>query len=62
MFPADWNNLINRLIKNPSDPLAKKFYDYYHKSTGNQPHCDGNCLSEFLCKFKQARPGQIIQC
>lgn len=63
MYPADWNGLVNRLLKNPSDPLTDKLYAYFYKSLDSRPPWnDAICKREFLCRFKQARPSNIIDC
>lgn len=62
MYARDWNELVNRLIKNPSDPMADKIYQHFYKSWDGRSVCDSQCKANFLCHFKQARPEYIIPC
>jgi hypothetical protein len=65
VFPQDWADLLDRILADLNGPLFEKLYQFYWKSSGAEarPKCDDTqCRKEFVCKFKQARPDDLIDC
>lgn len=55
LFPADWDNLIQRLQNDLDGPLMDSVYTFYTKSYANGTRCDHYCRRGLLCNFKTAR-------
>jgi hypothetical protein len=55
LFPADWDNLIQRMQKDIHGPLMSSAYTYYTKSYADGRSCDRDCRRGLLCNFKTAR-------
>lgn len=62
LFPQDWANLIDSIIKDLNGPLFDKVYKYYSKSSDAQQNCDDKCRIKFICDFKEARSDGNIPC
>jgi sphingomyelin phosphodiesterase len=55
LFPADWNNLIERLLNDIDGPLMGLVYQYYTKSNANETQCNHDCRRGLLCDFITGR-------
>lgn len=55
LFPADWDDLIQRMEKDIDGPLMGAAYTFYTKSYADGTSCDHNCRRSLLCKFRTAR-------
>ncbi len=62
LFPADWDNLIQRMQNDIDGPLMSLAYTYYTKSYSNGTSCDHNCRRGLLCNFKTARSDDPHAC
>jgi hypothetical protein len=62
LFPADWDNLIQRMQNDINGPLMSSAYTYYTKSYANGTNCDHNCRRNLLCNFKTARSDDPHAC
>ena len=55
LFPADWNDLIERLKADIDGSLMSLVYQYYTKSAVDGARCDRKCRRGLLCDFISAR-------
>lgn len=62
LFPADWDDLIQRMQKDIDGPLMSAAYQYYTKSYANGTSCDRQCRQGLLCNFKTARADDPHAC
>jgi len=62
LFPADWDNLIQRMQNDIDGPLMSSAYTYYTKSLHNGTNCDRNCRRGLLCNFKTSRADDPHAC
>jgi hypothetical protein len=62
LFPADWDDLIQRMQRDIDGPLMSAAYQYYTKSYANGTSCDHKCRRGLLCHFKTARSDDPHAC
>ena len=62
LFPADWDDLVQRMEKDIEGPLMSAAYTYYTKSYANGKNCNRSCRRNLLCKFKTARSDDPHAC
>ena len=62
LFPADWDNLIQRLQRDIDGSLMGTAYTYYTKSYTNGSTCDHSCRRRLLCNFKTSRADDPHAC
>ncbi|CAF1472859.1 unnamed protein product [Adineta steineri] len=62
LFPADWDNLIQRMQNDIDGSLMSSAYQYYTKSYTNGTSCNRSCRRGLLCNFKTARSDDPHAC
>jgi hypothetical protein len=62
LFPADWDNLIQRMQNDIDGPLMSAAYTYYTKSYADGTKCDHTCRRGLLCYFKTSRSDDPHAC
>jgi hypothetical protein len=62
LFPADWDNLIQRMQNDINGTLMSSAFTYYTKSYSSGANCDRNCRRQLLCNFKTARADDPHAC
>lgn len=55
LYPSDWDDLLNRMLKDLNGPLVDKLYKFSSKSSDVQDSCDLECRKRFVCDYKQNR-------
>lgn len=62
LFPADWDEFIQRLESDIDGPLMSKVYTYYTKSFADGSQCNHDCRRGLICDFKTARDNDPYAC
>jgi len=59
LFPADWDNLAQRLSTYPA--LFSKFIDYYNTGVASGP-CTGDCVKDQICSILSGESSMYDEC
>ncbi|CAF2610652.1 unnamed protein product [Rotaria sp. Silwood2] len=62
LFPADWDNLIQRMKNDIDGPLMSLAYTYYTKSYATGAKCNHDCRKGLLCNFMTGRSDDPHAC
>jgi hypothetical protein len=62
LFPADWNDLVERLKNDRDGPLMDSVYQYYTKSYAKGSDCDHQCRRGLLCNIISAHVADLHAC
>ncbi|CAF1107836.1 unnamed protein product [Rotaria sp. Silwood1] len=62
LFPADWDNLIQRMKNDIDGPLMGLAYTYYTKSYATGTSCNHDCRRGLLCNFMTGRSDDPHAC
>ena len=52
LYPADWDDLLNRMLLDLDGPLVDKFLRFYSKMADIPYNCDKKCRKDFVCGNK----------
>ena len=55
LFPADWDDLIQRVEKDMDGPIMGSLYTHYTKSYADGSQCDHKCRRGLICDFISPR-------